>query len=447
MAPKWSSTPSSPAQLPAPTKSPQHSHASTGGAQPKGPAVPSHGQSCSWSQTRPGRGRLDHMKCPYQWIVDEMSQPSSPHPHWWREVKASGWTSLGANVVQEKHSDFVAQQYALRQVAAYRLPVAHQEALVWWNTQPAFHGHCPQNVLPPTTASDPPGPLGLEAGKDAGFSPSLTGMCRGTRCQDRHSLWGSQRTPAVYGPFDDPQWGKYCRGLPTEAYWRGTGSLPHSRRGGHPPGWRRWASASARPYPRYLEIPRFVEPAEQTTTPVTSAAPCLTSEPYSCPSQKGKKLWEGIDVDPITLASGSKLTWGEIAGSQSSGRNFILLSTLQTGVVMMPKSSVWLAGKLWPSTFQPPRRRYWHLDHPNLPCSTRKVRIPYPKRPMGNPGLSGGMERREGSTGCCVLEVCYPCQSLSKCILWSGAEALQMPSACGRGWQPLQYGDRDIGGG
>ena len=24
------------------------------------------------------------------WIAEEMSQPSNPHPHWWREIKVSG---------------------------------------------------------------------------------------------------------------------------------------------------------------------------------------------------------------------------------------------------------------------------------------------------------------------------------------------------------------------
>ena len=64
------------------------------------------------------------MKYPCWWIVDETFQPSNPHPHWWREIKASGRTSLGAHVVQEGHNDFVAQHYALWLLAAFWLPVA-----------------------------------------------------------------------------------------------------------------------------------------------------------------------------------------------------------------------------------------------------------------------------------------------------------------------------------
>ena len=136
-----------------------------------------------------------------------------------------------------------------------------------------------------------------EAGKMLALAQVLQ-ACTEASSQDRHSLQGSQKISAVYGPFNDPQWGQYCGGLPTQANQRGTWTLPHSRRGGHPPGWRRWAIGSARPYPQTLRNPRFVEPAEQTTTPVTSAVPCLASKPHSCPSQKGKKLWEGIDIDP-----------------------------------------------------------------------------------------------------------------------------------------------------
>ena len=52
------------------------------------------------------------------------------------------------------------------------------------------------------------------------------------------------------------------------------------------------------PSPRHLGIHRFVEPTEQTTASITPAPSCLASKPCSCPSQKGKKLGEGIDVDP-----------------------------------------------------------------------------------------------------------------------------------------------------
>ena len=54
--------------------------------------------------------------------------------------------------------------------------------------------------------------------------------------------------------------------------------------------------------PRHLEIPRFVEPTEQTTAPVTSTAPCLMPKSHSHPSWKGKKLWEGITIDPNNLS-------------------------------------------------------------------------------------------------------------------------------------------------
>ena len=80
--PKQGNASSLPAQLPTPTKSTQHGHAPTGGARPKVLAVMSHGQSHCQPQTRPERERPDPVKYPCQWIADEMSQASNPHPHW-----------------------------------------------------------------------------------------------------------------------------------------------------------------------------------------------------------------------------------------------------------------------------------------------------------------------------------------------------------------------------
>ena len=61
---------------------------------------------------------------------------------------------------------------------------------------------------------------------------------------------------------------------------------------------------------------------------------------------------------------------------------------------------------------------------PHPPGSARKKIVPCPERPKDNLELLGGTERRDGSTGYCASEVCYPCWSLSKCILWSGVRAL-----------------------
>ena len=119
------------------------------------------------------------------------------------------------------------------------------------------------------------------------------------------------------------------------------------------------------PTPRHSEIPRFVESAELTTTPVTSAVPCLASEPHSHPSQKAKKLWEGIDVDPNNPGKWIQAYLERDNRLPEWWKQFILLSTLWTGVVMMPKSKVKLASKLWPSACQMPRRKYMVPGPPN----------------------------------------------------------------------------------
>ena len=69
-------------------------------------------------------------------------------PICWRDIKASGRTSLGAHIAQEGHNNFAAQHYAIWQVAAFRLHVAQQEASGWWDNPPVLHGLCPENLLP-----------------------------------------------------------------------------------------------------------------------------------------------------------------------------------------------------------------------------------------------------------------------------------------------------------
>ena len=190
-------------------------------------------------------------------------------------------------------------------------------------------------------------------------------MHRGISSPDRQSLQSSQRTSAVYGPFDDPEWGCYSGGLPTETNWKGTWTLPTPEEEATLLGKEDEPSEVPGPIPIHSEIPRFLEPVKWTTTPVTSAVPCLTSKPCSCPPRKERSYWKGFTLTPITPASESKPTWRQITGSWSGERSFIPLSTLQMGIVMMPKSKVWLASKLQPFACQPPRRKYKVPGLPN----------------------------------------------------------------------------------
>ena len=192
----------------------------------------------------------------------------------------------------------------------------------------------------------PPEFPGHQIEEDTGFGQGTAGLCRGVQNQDRCPIQSCQGTPAVHGPIDDPQWGRCYWSLPVEACWGGIGTLPHSRSGGHPPGQRRWALGRSANL-----TPRFVEPAEWITTPVTSAVPC------SCSSWKRKKSWKGIDIDPNNrgqwvhayLDRDTRLPewWGE----------FSLLYALWMGVEMMPKSKICLTGKLLHSSCQLLKRR------------------------------------------------------------------------------------------
>ena len=63
------------------------------------------------------------------------------------------------------------------------------------------------------------------------------------------------------------------------------------------PGKENDPSEAPGPSLRHSGIPRLVETAEQTTTPVMPALSCLASKPCSYPSQKGKMLGKGTDVN------------------------------------------------------------------------------------------------------------------------------------------------------
>ena len=174
------------------------------------------------------------------------------------------------------------------------------------------------------------------------------------------------------------------------------------------------------PTPRHSEIPRFIEPAEQTTTLL----------PHSQLPGRERSQSKGLMLIPITPVSGSDLICRGIIGSQSGGRNFILLSTLWMGVVMIPTLKVWFTSKLQPSACQPPRSRYMP---PTLPGSAGKKRVPWPNRPQDNLGLLDGAEGGDGSTGYCAPEVHYSYWSLPRCVLWGSARAPQVPSPHGGG--------------
>ena len=248
--PEWGNAPCLTAKSPKPTKSPQHSLALVAGTQPKVLAVASSIQSCSWSQARPGRERPDPVRYPHHWITDEMSQPSSPHPHWWREIKASGKLNVGAYIVHEEYDDYSAKHHAL-----WFLPLTHQEASRWWNTPPTLQGLCPQDFLPPCLW-----PLEFQdhlTVEDTGCSQDAVGLCRSIQSQVRSPMQSHQGAPSMHGPIDDHQW-RWCYGsLPVEEK---SGPSPTLEEETALPGEGDGISGAPGPAPQQVEIPRFIEP-------------------------------------------------------------------------------------------------------------------------------------------------------------------------------------------
>ena len=61
-----------------------------------------------------------------------------------------------------------------------------------------------------------------------------------------------------------------------------------------------------------------------------------------------------------------------------------------------------------------PQGGTWHLDHPNPAWQCKEGENT--SHVKDNSGLLEDIERRDDSTGYCAPEMCYPCQSLSKCV-------------------------------
>ena len=77
------------------------------------------------------------------------------HPHWWKELKASGRVSMSSHTVREGLSNSEALQWAHWQVATFKLPLAQHEASGWWDAPPWFTGLCPSDLMLHTDASGP----------------------------------------------------------------------------------------------------------------------------------------------------------------------------------------------------------------------------------------------------------------------------------------------------
>ena len=233
-----------------------------------------------------------------------------------------------------------------------RPPVAQQEASGWWDTPPTLHGLHPQGFLPPSMASDPQNLWGMRQEKMLALGQALQ-TCAEASMAKTGILWEVARelqqckAPLMTLNGDNVVKASLLRLTGKEL---GPSSTPEEETAllGKKDG----PLGILSPTPRHSEIPRLAEPAEQTTTPGTSTAS------HSQPSWKEKKLWEGIDVNPNNPSKWVQTCLERADGSQSGGRNSVLLSTLQMGVVTMPKPKVWLASKLEPSDCQPPRMKY-----------------------------------------------------------------------------------------
>ena len=184
--------------------------------------------------------------------------------------------------MQEGHNDPAAQYFTLLQVAAaaFRLPVAQQEASGWWDTPPALHGLCPQDFLPPTTASNSQNWVMRQA-KMLALAQALqacaeaSGAKTGILCKAARKLQQCM-APLMTLKGDDIVEATLLRPTREEP-----GPSPTPEEEATLLDEEDEPSEAPGPSPRHSGIPRFAEPAEQTTAPITPAPSCLASKPHS----------------------------------------------------------------------------------------------------------------------------------------------------------------------
>ena len=153
MAPKWSSTPSLPAWTAHPTKSPQHSHALTGGPSLKFQLHHPMVDPALDPKKGPGRERPDPMKYLCWWIVMRCPSLATPIPTCGERLRPVGGP---------------AWEYKLckRDTMTLQLNILHYGKLQpsdcqWHNRKPQGGGmpHLPSMALPPRTSYFPLLPL------------------------------------------------------------------------------------------------------------------------------------------------------------------------------------------------------------------------------------------------------------------------------------------------
>ena len=126
------------------SKGPQCNPTYMGGAWPKVPAKPSTAQLRSQSRPKGGPDPVNHL-C--QWVLGEMNRIRG-HPHWWKEIRASGRISMGEHIVRECYIDAKALHYAQWQAVEFKLPLAQHKASGWWMPGPGSVGCVPRISCP-----------------------------------------------------------------------------------------------------------------------------------------------------------------------------------------------------------------------------------------------------------------------------------------------------------
>ena len=164
---------------------------------------------------------------------------------------------------------------------------------------PGFSRLFLMNFLFHTDASSPRDFLARRQEKTLALAKVLQACTEDLGSQQSFSASQHENFKSALPPNHPQQWW-HCWGLPSKAHWRQTQDTPTPEEEATLLGKEIKLPKVPGSPPWQLEIPRFVEPAKQSTTP-SASYPSPAPQPSCLPSGKAKKSQQGKEADPDTL--------------------------------------------------------------------------------------------------------------------------------------------------
>ena len=266
-----------------------------------------------------------------------MSRLDTHHPHWWKEIRASRRAFRGTSIVNEGYSNYQVQHVVLWQVGTFRLSTTQQEASRWWDVPPWFSGLHHYDFMLIANASNRKDFWVIRWEKTLALAWALqacaeeSGAPAAILCD---TAWELQRCMAPLMTFNGDDIVEASLLKPTGEE---QGTSPTLKEKAALLGKEVKPPEVLGSLQEYQVIPRFVESAEQSTTPSASSS-SPTSQCSHLLSRKDKKYWQRMEANPKNPGKWVCFYLQEHDRVPDGGENSNLSSTPQTNTYVMSRS-------------------------------------------------------------------------------------------------------------